>query len=166
MNFDAIPPGTTVFLDANVFTYWFANDPAFGGASTRLLERVETGDVLGVMSAADFSDVAHRLMTLDACNANGWPYAGIGKRLKNRADAVRALVDFRDALDDIRRMGVRIVDVTAVHVIEAADLSLAHGLLSGDALVVAVMQHHRLTVIASNDADFDRVPGIVRYSPL
>jgi predicted nucleic acid-binding protein len=39
------------------------------------------------------------------------------------------------------------------------------GLLSGDALVVAVMQSQNLIHLASNDADFDRVPGIKRYAP-
>jgi len=37
-------------------------------------------------------------------------------------------------------------------------------LLSGDALVAAVMQHHGLTLLASGDADFDRVPWITRHA--
>jgi predicted nucleic acid-binding protein len=37
--------------------------------------------------------------------------------------------------------------------------------LSGDALIVAFMRHHGLTHLASHDADFDRVPGLTRYSP-
>jgi predicted nucleic acid-binding protein len=40
-----------------------------------------------------------------------------------------------------------------------------HELLTGDALIVAVMQEHGLTNLASNDADFDRVPGLTRYAP-
>jgi predicted nucleic acid-binding protein len=40
------------------------------------------------------------------------------------------------------------------------------GLLTNDGLVVAVMQANGLTKIASNDADFDRVPGLTRYAPL
>ena len=47
----------------------------------------------------------------------------------------------------------------------AAGLSQQHGLLHNDALIVAVMQTHGLTNLASNDADFDRVPGITRYAP-
>jgi predicted nucleic acid-binding protein len=38
-------------------------------------------------------------------------------------------------------------------------------LLTGDALVVAVMQAHGLTHLASNDADFDRVTWLTRYEP-
>jgi predicted nucleic acid-binding protein len=48
---------------------------------------------------------------------------------------------------------------------EAADASRKTGLLTNDALVVAVMERRRLTHLASNDADFDRVPGISRYAP-
>jgi predicted nucleic acid-binding protein len=39
------------------------------------------------------------------------------------------------------------------------------GLLTNDALTVAIMQANGLTRIASHDTDFDRVPGITRYSP-
>jgi predicted nucleic acid-binding protein len=38
-------------------------------------------------------------------------------------------------------------------------------LLSGDALVVAVMQANGLTNLASGDSDFDRVPSITRFAP-
>lgn len=48
----------------------------------------------------------------------------------------------------------------------AGDLSLKHGLLSGDALLLAIMQKNGLTNLASNDADFDRVPGITRFAPV
>jgi predicted nucleic acid-binding protein len=36
----------------------------------------------------------------------------------------------------------------------------------GDALVVAVMHAHGLTHLSSNDADFDLVPGLTRYTPV
>jgi predicted nucleic acid-binding protein len=40
------------------------------------------------------------------------------------------------------------------------------GLLGNDAMIVAVMQANGLTKLASNDADFDRVPGLTRYAPV
>jgi predicted nucleic acid-binding protein len=39
------------------------------------------------------------------------------------------------------------------------------GLLTNDALTVAVMQAHSLNKVASSDTDFDRVPGVMRYAP-
>ncbi len=46
-----------------------------------------------------------------------------------------------------------------------ARLSRQTGLLSNDALIVAVMQANGLTRLASSDHDFDRVPGLTRYEP-
>jgi predicted nucleic acid-binding protein len=46
----------------------------------------------------------------------------------------------------------------------ATTLSQKHQLLTGDALVVAVMLDQGLTNVASTDADFDRVPGVTRYT--
>lgn len=47
----------------------------------------------------------------------------------------------------------------------AAALCQQFGLLTNDGLIVAVMQANGLTKIASNDADFDREPGLARYAP-
>jgi predicted nucleic acid-binding protein len=38
-------------------------------------------------------------------------------------------------------------------------------LLTGDALIVATMGQQGLTKLASEDADFDRVPWLTRYEP-
>src|SRR5438874_2433715 len=76
------------------------------------------------------------------------------------------LARHRQAIDELALVGVRILAVTGPNVSMAADFTSQHGLLSSDALVVAVMQRHGLTQLASHDADFDRVPGITRYSPV
>jgi predicted nucleic acid-binding protein len=166
MTFAAIPSGESVYLDANVFVYWLGPDPTFGDACARLAERVEKNDIVGYISANDLSDVAHRLMTLEACATFGVPYARGAARLRRKPDDIRQLIRFRHALDAIAKIGVRILDVTGSDVVNAADASRLHGLLSGDGLIVALMRKHGLTALASNDADFDRVPGIVRYSPI
>jgi predicted nucleic acid-binding protein len=65
--------------------------------------------------------------------------------------------------------GIHVLPVTSQDVLMAGDLSIQHGLLSGDAgdaLLIAIMRSHGLTHLASNDADFDRVPGITRYAPV
>jgi predicted nucleic acid-binding protein len=166
MNFAAIRPGDAIFLDANVFVYAFADEPTFGEACIELLERIELGDIQGCISSALLSDVAHRLMALEACESLGWPYAGIGQRLRNHPAEIQKLQRFRIALDEIVSIGVRVLSATGQHVLRAADLSIQHGLLSGDALVVALMAEHGLTGLASNDSDFDRVPNITRFAPL
>ena len=45
-------------------------------------------------------------------------------------------------------------------------LSRQMGLLSNDALIVAVMQANGLSKLASSDQDFDRIPWLTRYEPI
>jgi predicted nucleic acid-binding protein len=58
-----------------------------------------------------------------------------------------------------------VLPVLELHVLQAAQLSRTYELLTGDALIVAVMQANGLTNLASLDPDFDRVPAITRYAP-
>jgi hypothetical protein len=166
MNFAAIPKGTSLFLDANVLVYSCAGDPTFGAACTDLKERIENNDLQGFISASVFSDVAHRLMTIEACQLLGWSYAGIARRLRRHPPEIQKLQGFRNALNDVVSIGIHILPIHAKDILAAGDLSLQHGLLSGDALLLAMMQAQGLTHLASNDADFDRVPGITRFAPI
>ena len=45
-------------------------------------------------------------------------------------------------------------------------MSQQHGLLSNDALVLAMMQESGLSQLASHDTDFDRVQSITRFAPV
>lgn len=74
-------------------------------------------------------------------------------------------MDLDDALGHIARLDLQIAAMTDEHVRQAAELSRQHGLLTNDALLVVLMQSHSLMNLASNDADFDRVPSITRYAP-
>jgi predicted nucleic acid-binding protein len=166
MTFAAIPAGESVFIDANVFVYEFTPHATFGPSSRDLLKRVEVGDLKGYTSSHALHDAAHRLMTLEACRTFGWPYSGIVRRLCRSPLEVQKLQGFQAAVDRVPAIGVQVLSVSVEHVLLAARLSKAHGLLSGDALVLAMMQSHGIRHLASGDADFDRVPGITRYSPV
>ena len=165
MTFADIPAGTAVFVDSNVLLYHFTQFAPFGVPSQGLLERAESGDIRGFTSANALSEVAHRLKGVEAVARFGWPHQGIARRMKRRPTEVQQLGQYRRAIDELSLLGVEVLDVTGRLVSLATDVSRQHGLLSGDALIVAVMREHGLTAIASNDADFDRVPGLKRYAP-
>lgn len=165
MTFDQIPSGTDVFLDANTMIYHFTADAALGAACTRLVERIEQGDLRGYISAHVLSDCAHRLMTIEAMMRHGWPMAGLAARLRKHHDAIPQLTEFERGVNAIPRLLIRVLPVMSDLVLAATKLSRQHELLSGDALILAVMQANGLTVLASRDADFDRVPGLIRYAP-
>lgn len=140
MNFGGFPQGTSVFIDANTFIYAFGPDPIWGPPSEQFLERVENHDLQGFTSAHVLSDVVHRLMTLEAVVVFGWPHTGIAQRLKRHPAEVQQLKRYRQALDEISAIGVQILAVSGADVSLAADVSRQFGVLSSDALVVAVMR--------------------------
>lgn len=166
MKFDLIPSGTEVFLDANILIYHFAGDSTYGVACTQLIERIEQGDLRGCLSASVLSDAAHRMMTIETMDRLNWPIAALAARLRKHHAEIPKLTLFQQAIQQIPRLGIRVLDVKLDHVLVATKLSRQFELLTGDALIVSVMQANGLTHLASNDADFDRAPGVTRYSPV
>jgi predicted nucleic acid-binding protein len=165
MIFADISRGSSVFIDANTLIYHFGPHPSLQTPCEELLMRVSRSELVGTTSSAVVNNVAHRLMTYEAADLYGWSMSGIAYKLQQQPDQIKALTKFRQAVEDIPKFGVQVVSVDASHVIAAAALSQQFGLLSGDALITAVMQANGLTNIASYDADFDRVPWITRFAP-
>ena len=166
MTFASLPSGAAIFLDANTLIYHFANDPTYGPACTQLIKRIELRDLSGFTSAHALADVAHRLMTLEAIALRGWPAAGIAARLRKHHVEIPQLSVYRQAIARIPLLGIQVLAITGSLVEQATQLSQQYELLTGDALILAVMQANALTNLASNDADFDRVPGVTRYAPV
>ena len=93
MTFADLKAGDSVFLDANTLVYHFTADAAFGTACTQLLQRIENQDLLGFTSTGVLGEAAHRF---------GWPFAGIGNRLRANPAEVKKLLVFRRAVEDTR----------------------------------------------------------------
>ncbi len=166
MTFGDIPEGVSVFVDANVLVYYFSSHSLLGPACKQLVQRVARQELLVLTSADVLSNMAHRLMTVEAMARFGWLMAAIAQRLRRQPAEIQKLTGFRQAVEEVPRLGVQVLPVTAALVTMAAGLSQQFGLLSGDALVLAVMRERNLTHLASHDADFDRVPGLTRYAPV
>jgi predicted nucleic acid-binding protein len=160
-----LPAGATVFLDASVFIHHFEPNALYGPPATEFLERVENQEIVGVTTTRVLSEVAHRLMTIEAMQAFGWPRAGIAVRLRNHPAQVQTLTRFRQAIQQIPLFVVRIFSIDPSWLDLAAEASQRTGLLHNDALIIAAMRIHGLANLASADSDFDRVPGVTRYGP-
>jgi predicted nucleic acid-binding protein len=165
MTFANLAIGDAVFVDANTLTYHFQPHALWGPACTQLLQQIENQQLVGYTASHVIGEVSHRLMTLEAHILLGWPMAGIGNRLRTHPTEVRKLGRFRGAIEKLVQGNLRILMVTPALLVAAVTLSQQVGLLTNDALIVAVMQAHGLSKIASNDTDFDRVPGLTRYAP-
>jgi predicted nucleic acid-binding protein len=165
VNFANLANGDSVFVDANTLTYHFEPHARWGPACTQLLHRIENQQLAGYTSIQVLGEVSHRLMTIEAHRLLRWQIAGIGNRLRTNPAEVRKLGLFRTAVEHLLQSRLQILTITSAHLAAGVVLSQQVGLLTNDALIVAIMQAHGLDKIASNDADFDRVPGITRYAP-
>jgi predicted nucleic acid-binding protein len=165
MTFASIPHSARLFLDANTLVYYFSADLRYGTACLQLMDRIARQEIHGFTSMHVVLDTAHRVMTLEAMHVAGLPAKGIAAHLRQHPAEVQKLTRFRQAVDPVPQLGLQVTPLDFALVSAAAARSQQYGLLTGDALIVAVMQAHGLTHLASNDADFDRVPGITRYAP-
>jgi len=157
--------GASVFLDANILVYHFAPHPSFGPSCHELILRVENQAVTAYTSTAVLSSAAHHLMTFEASVVFGWA-TKVVDRLRQDPSALKKLSKFHQSIAQVPKLGIQILTIPETMVETAAMLSRDTGLLSEDALILAVMQRHGLTYLASNDTDFDHVPGITRYAPV
>jgi predicted nucleic acid-binding protein len=82
MTFADLVTGEAIFIDANTLVYHFAPDPLYGRACAQLVERIENQEIQGFTSTHILTEVAHRLMTIEASTVFGWPFAGIAVRLR------------------------------------------------------------------------------------
>jgi len=104
-------------------------------------------------------------MTLEAARTLGKQQGSMAKFLESHLDEIHRLTGFRQAIDDLCIGNLHILTIAPAMVPTIAAVSQQIGLLTNDAAVVAIMQSNGLTKLASNDPDFDRVPGITRYAP-
>jgi predicted nucleic acid-binding protein len=166
MTFADVGAGEAIFLDANTLVYHFTSDPVFGGACSQLLQRVENQEIQGLTSTHVLTETAHRIMTIEAMGAFTWTLAGIARRLRRHPSRVQQLAGFHNAVARILQSRIQVLTIPVPLVADGTLVSRQTGLLSNDALIVAVMQANSLTKLASNDTDFDRVPGLTRYAPV
>lgn len=166
MSVDDLLDGDAVFVDANIFTYHFQPHPIWGASCTRLLQRIENRQVEGLTTIAVLGEVSHRLMTIEAHHILGWSFPGIGNKLRSNPAEVQNLTGFRVAVEKVLQGRIQILQLTPGTLATAVILCQQLGLLTNDGLILATMQAHGLSKLASHDADFDRVPGITRYAPV
>jgi predicted nucleic acid-binding protein len=166
MIFADLQPGDSVFLDANTFVYHSAPDPVLGPSCSQLLQRIENQELLGFTSLHLLPEVAHKMMNTEANARLGWPFAGMANRLRRHPNEVQKLTAHRLTLDRIIQSRLQVLPFTVALMLAASAVSQQFGLLTNDAMIVAIMQAHGLSKLASHDGDFDRVPGITRYAPV
>jgi predicted nucleic acid-binding protein len=160
-----LPDGSACFIDANIVYYHFVEVQPFSNACTALLKRVASGQVVGYASAHVISEALHKIMLAEAAAKFGLNRAGLVNWLQRHQDRIGELSEFRLAAHEFAEMGISLLPMDITLFDEAAAQSAQYGLLTNDALVVALVQRHGLVNLVTNDDDFDRLSGLSIWKP-
>jgi predicted nucleic acid-binding protein len=137
-----------------------------GGCAAGLLKRIELGRVHGVTSSVALAEATHKVMLAEVVHRHGVAYQGLIARLKHHPELLGGLTSHHRVVATVRGLRLHVKAITLELLARGADLSTQERLLTNDALTLAVMEHLGVTVLATNDDDFDAVTGITVYKPL
>ena len=155
-----IANGARVMVDANILVYALNPLAQHHAVCGELLRRSARGDVSLFATVSIVSDVLHRVMVLEVIALQLAPRAADARALlKQQPQRVTQLTRYRTVLRDLRQAGVD----RDLHASRQAREQ--HGLLANDSLIVAVMERERITTLATNDPDFERIGGVVVRTP-
>lgn len=160
-----VPAGQVVFLDSTILHYAFVSFPGATAQCIELLRRVATQDLAGCLTVPVLNDAIHKVMCSEAKERFNQPRTGLVNWLKSNPHRARELHRALEVLRLVEAMPITVLPVDLADLIQAQGVVQTYGLLASDALILAVMQRHGITHLATNDDDFDSVPGLTVWKP-
>jgi predicted nucleic acid-binding protein len=161
-----IPEGAVCYLDATIFYYHLVGAPTLSDDCSDLLKRIELGRVHGITSSVALAEATHKVMLAEVVHRYGVAHQGLIARLKRHPALLDGLTSHHRVVATVRGLRLHVEAITLELLAHGADLSTQERLLTNDALTLAVMKQLGVTVLATNDDDFDTITGITVYKPL
>jgi predicted nucleic acid-binding protein len=159
-----------IFADTNIFIYQQAGHPDFGPDCRDFLDKVERGGVQTVTSAVVINEASYIIQIQRAASLMGTTNRGqIQARMA--ADPVLAtecwlaVEQYLTLIEALQRGGLTVIDVELSHYGDARIVGRQSQLFVSDATHAVICQQLGIEHIATNDADFDRVPFLTRWEP-
>ena len=162
MNLLIFPSEQPVIIDANIFIY--ANQRA-STQCVKLLERCANNEVYGILPAHILAEVMHLLMLAEAKDKGLLKGPNPAKQLSKNPQRVKSLNRYESLIRDLLAIGLQLEPLQREDFITALTLQRQYGLLTNDALFLAIATRLRVTSIVSADSVFKNVQGIFHYSP-
>jgi uncharacterized protein len=163
---NALQPGATVFIDANIFLYKILEHWKHLQPCTKFLKDINFGKYSGVTSIFVCNEVYHRVMIAELFKENKIDARYAIEYLKNNPNVIKELSAAKDAIENIGQIeNLTIVGVERDALNIALDFSEKYGLLATDSIHVATMKMEGLSILATNDRDFERVDWLRLWRP-
>ncbi|MFN8495196.1 MAG: type II toxin-antitoxin system VapC family toxin [Caldilineaceae bacterium] len=164
--FSTIPARVTVMIDANILIYALFPQSRQHASCKHLLERGARSELALQLVVNTAADVIHRAMVLEVISQGKFQKSGDAVTyLKQTPQAVQQLTRYRTILSDITLAHIKILPLTYRDLHTSRQYRDNYGVMTNDSLILAVMQRERIQFLATNDSDFERVPGIAVRQP-
>ncbi|MFP4436048.1 MAG: type II toxin-antitoxin system VapC family toxin [Chloroflexaceae bacterium] len=164
--FRNIPDSATVLLDANIVVYALYPQSQFHTACAHLLERGALQEVTLHLVVNVAAEIIYRTMVLELLNQGTLSHASDAVMyLKRNPQIVQQLTRYKTVLRDLKQARINILPLTYRDLHASRHYRETYVLLTNDSLIMAAMQRERITYLATNDADFTRIPGIAIRVP-
>ncbi|MGA2533154.1 MAG: type II toxin-antitoxin system VapC family toxin [Candidatus Aminicenantales bacterium] len=158
----SIPAGAWVVIDTNILVYASQQQSP---ECKDLLRRCVSGELQGVVPVPMVAELVHTLMLIEARENNWIERANAARALAERPDLVRRLVRYEIQMREFFGIGLKIEPVGAVDILEAMRIQKEAGLLTNDALLLAVARRLNCEAVASADKAIAQAPGFSVFAP-
>jgi len=111
------------------------------------------------------AELVHALMLIEARENNWIERANAARALAERPDLVRRLTRYEIQMREFFGIGLRIEPAGAADILEAMRIHKEAGLLTNDALLLAVARRLNCEAVASADKAIAQAPGFRVFSP-
>ena len=158
---DTVPNRSDVLIDANVFVYGLT---AKSAQCQAFLGRCSREELTGIALFESVNNATHQFMKGEALQ-KGLGTGQAMKYLSANPNQVKLLTDYWANTQRLLALNLLFLPVELSIVIGAQPERASAGLLTNDSIIVAAMRGYGVSLIATNDRQFDAVPGITVFSP-
>lgn len=162
MNLSRIPKQQAVVIDTNILFY--ANQRS-SMQCVEFLERCAIDEILGILPVHILAEFTHVLILAEARDLGLIKGPNPAKQLSKSPNKVKALYRYEGLIRDLLSIGLRIETLEQEDFFTAISIQRLYGLLTNDALLIAVAKRLRVTALASADRVFEEVKDISLYKP-
>jgi len=162
MNLNDIPDDELVVLDANIILY---ATQKLSPQCERLLFRCANEEVKGILPSHILAEIMHQLMIAEARDNDWIQGPNPAKQMIKKPQIVKRLFRYEEILRDLLAIDLQIEPLRSEDFLTAMPMQNRFGLLTNDALLVAISQRLRTKSIVSADKIFRHIKGFLVYAP-
>ncbi len=162
MNLVQIPKNERVIIDTNILVY--ANQRS-SVQCVKLLQSCAEQEVYGIITTHILAELTHVLMLSEAREIGLITGSNPAKQLSVNPQKIKSLNRYESLIRDLLSIGLQLEALNREDFLTAMSLQRQYGLLTNDALFIAVAIRLRIKSVVSSDLAYKDIRNILLYSP-